>query len=237
MAAPVLAVRVPTNPEPDIACPADAGTGWLTNYATTVETPADSTDWYVTVEFTLAGGEGAADCELSLATYELGGPTFSYPQTLFDSDTGVFGNGTHTLTAALPREGDAAGCWAQYDFVFGPAIEELTFDNRYDGRQIRARIVGADDCSIAEATPTPTPTPKPSEGTEGGNPTPTPTPTPREGTEGGNPTPTPAGELPNTSMFESQGTAGTPAQGLALVVVAGLVLLAARRLQVARARC
>ncbi len=145
----------------------------------------------------------------------------------------MFGNGTHTLTAALPREGDAAGCWSQYDFVFGPAIEELTFEDRYDGRQIRARIVGADECSIAEATPTPTPSP--SEGTQGGNPTPTPKPS--EGTQGGNPTPTPAGELPNTSMFESQGTAGTPAQGLALLVVVGLVLLAARRLQVARARC
>ncbi len=222
MAAPVLAVRVPTNPEPDIACPADAGTGWLTSYATTVEMPADSTEWYVSVEFTLAGGEGDASCELTLATYELAEGAFSYPQTLFDSDTGVFGTGTHTLTAALPREGEAAGCWSQYDFVFGPAIEELTFEDRYDGRQIRARIVGADECSIAEATPTPTPTP---------------TPSPSEGTQGGNPTPTPAGALPNTSMFESQGTAGTPAQGLALIVVVGLVLLAARRLQVARARC
>lgn len=207
-AVPVLAIRVPTDPEPDVACHSDHGSGMLTWYATTVETPADSTDWWVSVEFTIAGD--GASCELSLATYELPSGEFTYPQALHDVDTGTFGPGTYTLTAALPLDGELAGCHSQYDFVFGPAIDELTFDDRYDDRQIRARITGGAECpetQVATPTPSPTPTPTPDE-SEGGataSPTPTPTPSPtsspRDGVQGGNPTPAPSGgALPDTSV-------------------------------------
>jgi len=154
----VLAASVPTDPEPDLECPDAYGTGLLTKYVTTVNTPADSTDWWVSVQFTVIDEPGvAASCELSLATYELPGPDFVFPQTLFSSATGTFGAGTHTLTAPLPREGEAAGCFSQYDFVFGPPIQDLTFDNRYDSRQIRARITGTESCAIVTPTPSPTP--------------------------------------------------------------------------------
>ncbi len=233
---PVLALRVPTDPEPDIACNPEYGTGWLTDYATTVETPADSTDWWVSVEFTIAG-EGAS-CELSLAVYELASGAFAFPQTLFSSDSGTFGPGTHTLTAALPLDGSLTGCWSQYDFVFGPAVQELTFENRYDDRQVRARIVGSDECpSTQVATPTPTPTPTPSptprEGDQGGTPTPTPTATPREDEQGGNPTPTP-GELPDTSLSRTDSSAAGGI--LSLVMLGSLAMLIGRQVVTVRRR-
>jgi hypothetical protein len=231
-ATPVLATRVPTDPEPDIACHGDYGTGWLTAYATTVETPADSTDWWISVEFTIAGD--GASCELSLATYELPSAEFTYPQALYDSQSGTFGPGTHTLTAALPTEGALDGCWSQYDFVFGPVIEELTFENRYADRQIRARIVGSESCDVA-AVPTATPTPTPSSSVAEGTPTPTPmpavaTPTPREDTQGGNPTPAAGqGGLPDTSVpMTSTGTiAGL--FGLVLLGAVGMLAFATAR--------
>lgn len=169
LASPVLASRVVTDPEPDRACPAEHGSGVLTWYATTVDTPADSTTWQVSVEFTVEGGT----CELSLATYELAAPTFTLPQEVFDSESGTFGPGTHVLTAALPREGDLPGCWSQYDFVFGPVITTLTETDHYGDQQIRARIVGSEMCEIT-ITETPTPTPTPEDDVQGGTPTPTP---------------------------------------------------------------
>jgi hypothetical protein len=149
-AATVLGGGLPTDPEPDIACPSDYGTGWVTQYVTTVNTPADAQTWWVSIEFTIADGSEPASCELSLASYELPGPNFVFPQTLHDADTGTFGAGTHTLTVDLPRDGSLPGCHAQYDFVFGPPIANLTFDDRYDDRQVRSRIVGSDTCPEGE---------------------------------------------------------------------------------------
>ena len=147
LASVALGASVPTDPEPDLVCPGAFGDGLVTQYVTTVNTPADSTSWWVSVEFTVADEANAdAECEISLASYELPGPDFVFPQTLFDSDTGTFAAGTHTLTVDLPRDGAAAGCFAQYDFVFGPPIANLTFDNRYDDRQIRSRIEGSATC-------------------------------------------------------------------------------------------
>lgn len=204
--APALANPVPTTPDPARDCDPAYGSGLLTRYVTTFHTPADSTDWWVRVDFTLEDPEtGSANCEMTLATYELASAEFTYPQSLFDSDSGSFGAGTHSLTADLPLEEEFPGCHGQYDFVFGPAIEELTFENRYDHRQIRARIVGSAECpAVAVAVPTPTPTP--SEGTQGGTPPATPvvsspTSPPREDVAGGTPSSTPAGgALPDTSL-------------------------------------
>jgi hypothetical protein len=198
IASPVLAARIVTDPEPDRACPAESGSGVLSWYATTVDTPADSTTWQVSVEFTIEGGT----CELSLATYELPGPTFTLPQQLFDSMTGTFGPGTHVLTAALPREGDLPGCFSQYDFVFGPAIEMLTETDKYGDRQVRARIVGSETCEVTVVS---TPTPTPEDNIQESTPTPTPedniqesTPTPEDGVQEG--TGTPAPDVPDTAV-------------------------------------
>jgi hypothetical protein len=192
LASPVLAARVVTDPEPDRACPAEHGSGVLTWYATTVDTPADSTTWQVSVEFTVEGGT----CEFSLASYELAAPTFTLPQEVFDSETGTFGPGTHVLTAALPRQGDLPGCWSQYDFVFGPVITTLTESERYGDRQIRSRIVGSETCEIT-ITETPTPTPTPTQVVSPG----TPTPTPEDDVQGG--TGTPAPDVPDTAVSAS----------------------------------
>lgn len=210
LASPVLASRVVTDPEPDRACPAEFGSGVVTWYATTVDTPADSTTWQVSVEFTVEGGT----CELSLATYELPGPAFTVPQELYDSETGTFGPGTHVLTADLPREGDLPGCWSQYDFVFGPVITTLTATDKYGDRQIRARIVGAESCEIT-VVETATPTPTPEDSIQGG--TGTPAPTPEDSVQGG--TGTPAPDVPDTSVSAS--TNGTSP----LVPVAAIVFL------------
>lgn len=204
IAVPVLAETTPTDPEPDLECPAEHGTGTLTHYETTVETPADSTNWFVSVTFTLIGN---GECELTLATYDLPDDSLSFPQQLHDADTGTFGAGTHTLTAVLPLDDEHPGCWAQYDFVFGPPIETLTEDTPYDGSvQIRARIVGAPECFGGQL---------------GG----APTPTPRDGELGGTPSATPAGgTLPDTSYPSS--TAPSPV--LSIVFLAAIALLTAR---------
>jgi hypothetical protein len=216
VAVPVLALK--TDPEPDKPCYPGYGTGLLTEYVTTVNTPADSTDWWVSVTFTLVDdGQTEAECELSLSTYEQpDGSDPDFPQTLFDSDGGVFGAGSHTLTAALPREGEQPGCYFQYDFVFGPALDTVN-NGDYGDRQIRSRIEGTDDCSIEQETPapTPTPTPTPSE-TE----TERPQATPRESTQAGSGGP--RGPLPNTAT-EEPGSSLAPV--LALVALASLGVL------------
>ena len=209
-----LATSVPTDPDPDLACPEASGTGAVTRYVTTVNTPADSTDWWVNVEFTIADmGDEAAACELSLATYELAGPTFSFPQTLHDGATGVFGAGTHTLTAQLPTEGEAEGCFGQYDFVFGPLITNLTFEDRYGDRQIRSRIVGSEACPSTEQPPQ------------------QPTPTPEGETEGNT-------SLPNTSMSAGGNSAvATIAFGILLMTsLASVGLFNVRAVRARRAR-
>lgn len=176
VATPVIAARVVTDPEPDKPCPAAYGGGAVTWYATTVDTPA-SGPWQVEVEFTLEGGT----CQLTLASYELPGPTFTLPQQLWDSATGTFGPGTHVLTVDLPKEADLAGCFSQYDFVFGPALETLTGTDKYGDRQIRARIAGSDTCAEGNVQPSTSATTSPTQDIQGG-------------------TGTPAPEIPDTAM-------------------------------------
>jgi hypothetical protein len=205
LVAPVaLAAPITTDPEPDLECPAAFGNGLITKYVTTVNTPSDSMDWWVSIEFTVADeAEAQANCEITLASYELPGPDFAFPQTLFDSATGTFGAGTHTLSVDLPRDGEAAGCFSQYDFVFGPAIQNLTFDDRYADRQIRSRIVGTEACPAEQVAATPTPTPTPEQQAEAGTPTPKPS-------------------VPNTSMTSGGGgTSATLILGIVLLVALG----------------
>lgn len=213
--APVLANSVPTDPEPDIACPADFGSGLLTKYTTDVGSADDPATWTVTVQFTLADDGGAASCELSLASYELPSADFSLPQTVFDSATGTFGAGTHVLSVSLPHTGSMPGCFAQYDFVFGPALNTVSTSERYGGRQIRARIVGTEDCTSGGVQPTATPTA-----------TATVTPTPTQEVAGATGTPAPeqsvkAGTgLPNTSTADPGEGGNMPVLPLVLIVVA-----------------
>jgi hypothetical protein len=193
-----LGAGLPTDPDPDLACPAEFGTGFVSHYVTTVHTPADAKPWSVTVEFTIVDGDGPASCQLTLASYELPGPDFSFPQTLHDSDTGTFGAGTHTLSVGLPLGGSMPGCFSQYDFVFGPAIETLVFEDRYGDRQIRSRIEGSENC--------PADPPKPPEPPEGGE----------EGETGGPP-------LPDSAMAPSAPDGMAAVYALGLVVLLGTV--------------
>jgi hypothetical protein len=194
LASPVLAGSLLTDPEPDKPCP--DGDVVLTKYVTTVDTTGDPSAWSVSVEFTL---EGSGSCELSLASYELPSGSFTLPQTLFDSDTGVFSAGTNVLTVSLPGEGTMAGCFSQYDFVFGPVIQTITGSDEYGDRQIRSRIVGSESCTAS--TPTPTPTQQVGGGT--------PTPTPEGGVHGGTGTPG-ASEVPDTSIAAPTGQTAPP---------------------------
>ena len=221
-AAPVLASRVPTVPEPPLECPDEFGSGLITKYVTTLTMPSDSTGWSVTVEVTLADEPQGkpANCELTLATYELPTGEFSFPQTLSDSDGGTFGAGTHTLTAALPVPGTMPNCFFQYDFAFGQPIAELTFEDRYGDRQIRSRI-GPDAVGTC-----------PSEGVN-----PAPPPSPGEGIAGGNPTPEPL--VPDTSTTEVAAMRTVPSGPIfigALVLFGAGGLALVLRAEAARAR-
>lgn len=207
--APVLANSVPTDPEPDIACPAEFGSGLLTQYTTNVGSADDPATWTVTVQFTLADDGGAASCQLSLASYELPSSAFTLPQTVHDSATGTFGAGTHVLSVSLPHTGSMPGCFAQYDFVFGPALDTVSTSERYGGRQIRARIVGTEECTSGGNQPTPTVTaPTPTQEVHGG----TGTPAPEQSVKGGT-------GLPNTSTNDQNGGGNAPLLPLVLIVV------------------
>ncbi len=218
LAAPVIAGSVVTDPEPDKACPADHGTGVVSWYKTTTGDPSSAATWQVTVEFTVEGGT----CTVSLATYELASGSFSVPQTLFDSDSGSFGPGTHTLTASLPHVGDMPGCFAQYDFVFGPALQTVDNTSKYGDHQIRARIVGTEACATVVNTPTP-------EGSVSGN-----TPTPEGSVQGGTGTPEPS--QPDTAMGQQGGPSPIPTIAFAMILLVSLGSLGYVNLKAARAR-
>lgn len=222
LAAPVIAGSVVTDPEPDKACPADFGTGVVSWYKTTVGDPSSPATWTVSVEFTVEGGT----CQVSLATYELPSGAFSVPQTLFDSDSGTFGPGTHTLTASLPHVGDMPGCFAQYDFVFGPALQTVDGNaSKYGDRQIRARIVGTEDCAEVVNTPTP----------EGSVQVGTPTPSPEGSVQGG--TGTPAPSQPDTAMgLDGGGPSPIPSIAFGLMLLASAGSLAYLNVRTVRAR-
>ena len=218
LAAPVIAASVVTDPEPDKPCPADFGSGVVSWYKTTVGDPSSAATWTVSVEFTIEGGT----CEVSLATYELPSGAFSVPQTLFDSDSGTFGPGTHTLTASLPHVGDMPGCFAQYDFVFGPALQTVDgTTSKYGDRQIRARIVGTDSCAEVVNTPTP-------EGSVAVN-------TPEGSVQGGTGTPEPS--QPDTAMgLQGGGPSPIPTIAFGMILLASLGSLAYVNVKAARAR-
>ena len=63
-----------------------------------------------TASITFTVNESCEDVTLSLAVYEKPGPGFdpSVTQTLLDSDSGTFDDGTHTLTVDLPESEDDA---------------------------------------------------------------------------------------------------------------------------------
>jgi hypothetical protein len=205
-----LGAGVPTDPDPDLVCAEGHGFGLITKYVTAVNTPADSKDWWVSVQFEVADdGDHHANCEISLGSYELPGPDFSLPQTLFAGATGVFGVGTHNLTVPLPLDLNQPGCFAQYDFVFGPLIEELTVPDHYGDRQIRARIVGSGTCPADPVDPPDTPD-EPEGGTQGGT------------------------SLPNTAMAATSSSDLAPT--FALLLVASLSAMGMLNVRAVRAR-
>lgn len=77
---------------------------------------------------------------ISLASYKMPGSSFDpstvHLQKLFDSATGEFGPGQHTLTVSVPN------CFAQVDLVHGPVLAVPT----YAGRILATDIVGNNNC-------------------------------------------------------------------------------------------
>jgi hypothetical protein len=84
----------------------------------------------LTVKFTL--NDGCSERRLSFAAYNTTTNQGDLDaQTLFDSDTGVFGMGEHSLTVTVPP------CYFQLDFVFGTVIEK--FDTAHGGPTYHTR--------------------------------------------------------------------------------------------------
>jgi hypothetical protein len=108
------------------------------------------------IDFTVAEG---CNVELSLVSYKAPSDTFSADtasqQVLFDSATGMFGAGPHTLVVDLPN------CFFQLDFVFGAPLATLGpagSNNFYgaQGRLISAWNHGSGSCSAATPVTTDT---------------------------------------------------------------------------------
>lgn len=101
----------------------------------------------VTVTFTVAEG---CTVPASLVAYQAPAPTFDATtadqQVVFDSDTGTFGPGQHTMTVTVP------GCYFQVDFVRGAVIEQLGpagSDNFYG---VQGRLIDADNGGTQSCT-------------------------------------------------------------------------------------
>lgn len=104
-------------PPPPATCPANAADD-VTNASLVID------NGMATGTFDIA--PGCKDVRVSLASYKALSATFALPQTLFDSDTGLFSaGGPYTLHADVPD------CYYQVDLVRGPVIETLTSTNLY----------------------------------------------------------------------------------------------------------
>ncbi|MDQ6846184.1 MAG: hypothetical protein M3019_01150 [Candidatus Dormibacteraeota bacterium] len=179
-----------------------------------------------------------ANCsmQLSLASYTAPLPYFttaSAPQQkLFDSQTGTFTGGVHSMSVTLPT------CMYQVDFVHGAVLSHFGPDF-YESRLISADNGGTTSCS-ATTTPTPTPVPTPTP-TPVTHPTPTPTHT---NTPGPVTTPTPSGSVlalkstPAPAMAVLGTSTSTPDTGThlaigtaALLAVIGLLFLGLARIR------
>jgi hypothetical protein len=167
---------------------------------------ANPADWTATAWFTVSGE--AAQCQISLASYELPGDEFSVPQSLHDGTSAMAGAGDHQLTVSLPGNEELAGCFFQVELLFGPVLQTITETERYGSRVIVQKITGAETCG--------------GEGEEGGNPP------PGEGTQGGNP---PTGPLlPDTALGTTVDRSVTMLLlGALLVSMAGVARLSAQR--------
>ncbi len=186
-----------------------------------------------------------ANCsmQLSLASYKAPLPYFtrqSAPQqVLFDSQTGTFTGGVHSLAVTLPT------CMYQVDFVHGAVLTTLgsTPGTDYENRLISADNGGTTSCSATTSTPTPTPTPT-STPTPTPTSTPTATPTPTPHTTVTTPTPSaPTGGVQAVKTTATPGgvlalTTSTPGTGAnlaigtaAILVLVGLAFLGLSRIR------
>jgi hypothetical protein len=184
-----------------------------------------------------------ANCsmQLSLASYKAPLPYFtrqSAPQqVLFQSQTGTFTGGVHSLSVTTPT------CMYQVDFVHGAVLTTLgsTPASDYEDRLISADNGGTTSCSATTSTPTPTATPTP---TPHSTPTPTATPTATPHTTVTTPTPSaPTGSVQAVHTTATPGavlaiTASTPGTGAnlaigtaAILVLAGLAFLGLSRIR------
>ena len=214
----MLAVPPSASADTTRGCPSAYGSGQVTVTDFKLDRSlADPADWTATAWFTVSGE--AAECQISLASYELLGDEFSVPQSLHHGTSATAGAGDHQLTVSLPGNEELPGCFFQVELVFGPVLQTITETERYGSRVIVSKIAGQETCGDDGVDGG---NPPPGEGTQGGNPP------PGEGTQGGNP---PTGPLlPDTAM----GTAVDPSltmllMGAILISIAGVARLRARR--------
>ena len=155
---------------------------------------ADPADWTATAWFTVSGD--SAECQISLASYELPGDEFSVPQSLHDGASTTVGPGDYQLTVSLPGTEELPGCFFQVEVVFGPVMQTVTETERYGSRVIVSKINGSQSCG--------------NEGEGGGNPP------PREDTQGGNP--------PSGPLLPDTAAAASVDSGLPVVLVGALMV-------------
>ena len=102
----------------------------------------------VQVSFTVAAG--AAPQRFTLVSYTAPGPKFdantASQQKIFDTDTGVFGPGSYTLTVSNPHS------YFQVDFVGGYAIDRLGPANSNIFYSAQNRLFSADNCRHARTS-------------------------------------------------------------------------------------
>ncbi|MEA3136448.1 MAG: large repetitive protein, partial [Thermoplasmata archaeon] len=96
-----------------------------------------------------------ADCQdapVSLASYTASGPTWptSLPQTLYDSETGLFDAGWRQLPFV-----DVPTCYFQADLVIGPVLsgDQLNSGERYGDRKVDAVNGGTAACPDPKTLP------------------------------------------------------------------------------------
>jgi|GEM_PF-6702647 len=162
LAGAASATDAPANNSQEVECPWDNGAD-ITNVqyivdGTTYSTLEGHTHAGATVKVTFTIAEGCEDDTFSLATYKAPSATYvageAPQQVLFDSKTGSFDAGAHSLTLTLPS------CYYQVDFVRGAVIEHLTADAYANaGHLIDHDNGGTTSCVTTTTTPTPSSTP------------------------------------------------------------------------------
>jgi parallel beta-helix repeat protein len=124
---------------------------YLINGTTVVDNLRGAVHQGDTVQAVFTVKSGAEPHLYSLVSYAAPGSTFdadnAHQQVVYDSDSGVFGPGVHTLTVTVPD------CYFQVDFICGEVIDHLGPAGSNIFYTPQGRLIGADNggtqCSLA----------------------------------------------------------------------------------------